>query len=115
MTLYLAHSTSGGGSLDEIALALGLVLLGLAFLVQKSMDRRVSILLLALGLVAFIGSLTFLKNIGGGTTITVQGEDFADDELVSAVAGICAARNEVDDLESAEATFLDRARTAHCT
>lgn len=109
MTLELAHSTSGGGSFDEYALALGLVLLGLAFLVQKSMDRRISILLLVLGLVAFIGSLTFFKNIGGGNTVTVQGQDFTDEEFVSAVAGICAARDEVDDPESAEATFLDRA------
>jgi hypothetical protein len=109
MTLDLAHSTSGGGSFDEIALALGLILLGLAFLVQKSMDRRISILLVVLGLVAFIGSLTFFKNIGGGNTITVQGQEFTEDQLVGAMAAMCTTRNQVDDPQSAQAVFLDRA------
>lgn len=109
MTFVVAHSASGGGSFDEIALAVGLILLGLAFLVQKSMDRRISILLVVLGLVAFIGSLTFFKNIGGGNTITVQGQEFTEDELVGAMAGMCTARNEVEDPDKAQATFLDRA------
>lgn len=109
MNLDLAHTTAGGGSLDEIALALGLILLGLAFLVQKSMDRRISILLVVLGLVAFIGSLTFFKNIGGGNTITVQGQEFTEDELVGAIAAMCSTRDGVDDPQSAQVTFLDRA------
>lgn len=107
--LDLAHSTSGGGSLDEIALALGLILLGLAFLVQKSFKRWVSIVLIVVGLVAFVGSLTFLKNLGGGKTITVQGQEFTEDELVGAMAAMCTARNEVEDPEQAQVTFLDRA------
>lgn len=110
MSLYVAHSaSSGGGSLDQIAVALGVTLLGLAFLVQKSLDRRVSIVLVVLGLVGLVGSFTFLKNLGGGTTITVQGQEFEEEELRDAVDAICTARNEADDPEKAQATFLDRA------
>jgi hypothetical protein len=109
VTLDLAHSTAGGGSFDEIALAVGLILLGLAFLVQKSIDRRVSILLVVIGLVGLIGSQTFLKNIGGGNTITVQGQEFQEEELQGAITAMCTARNEVEDPETAQITFLDRA------
>ena len=107
--MSVAHTASGGGNLDQIALALGLILLGLAFLVQKSLDRRVSFILVALGLVAFVGSLTFLKNVGGGTTITVQGQEFEEEELTGALSAMCTARNEVENTEQAQATFLDRA------
>ena len=110
MAIHLAHSAaSGGGSFDEIALAVGLILLGLAFLVQKSLDRRISILLVVIGAVAFIGSLTFFKNIGGGGMITVQGQEFTEEELSGAVSAMCTARNEVEDPEAAQITFLDRA------
>jgi len=96
--------------LDDIALALGLVLLGLAFLVQKSMDRRVSIALVVLGVVGLVGSFTFLKNVGGGATITVQGQEFQEEELQDAVAALCTARNQATgDPEAAQTTFLDRA------
>jgi len=109
MTLTLAHSAAGGGSLDDIALALGLVLLGLAFLVQKSLDRRVSIALVILGVVGLVGSFTFLKNVGGGSTITVQGQEYEEEQLVDAVAALCTARNEVtNDRDAANAVFLDR-------
>lgn len=107
--IELAHSTSGGGNFDEIALAAGLILLGLAFLVQKSMDRRVGIVLVVLGLVALVGSQTFLKNLGGGNTITVQGQEFTEDELTGAMAAMCTARNEVEMPDQAQVTFLDRA------
>ena len=110
MTIDLAHSASGGGSFDQIALAAGVVLLGLAFLVQKSLDPRVSIALVVLGLVGLIGSFTFFKNIGGGGTLTVQGQEFQVEELQDAVAAICLARETVDnDVEEAQMTFLDRA------
>ncbi|MBW3595284.1 MAG: hypothetical protein KY391_06860 [Actinobacteria bacterium] len=110
IALSFAHSGTGGGNVESIALALGLVLLGLAFLVQRSLDRRVSILLVVLGLVAFVGSFTFLKNVGGGTTITVQGQEFEEEELQDAVAAICTARNEAaTDPEAAQMAFLDRA------
>jgi hypothetical protein len=109
VTLYLAHSTAGGGSFDEIALAVGLILLGLAFLVQKSLDRKISILLVVIGLVGLIGSQTFLKNVGGGNTITVQGQEFEEEELVGAIQAMCTARSEVEDFEAAQTTFLSRA------
>jgi len=110
MTLTLAHSASGGGSVDDIALAVGLILLGLAFLVQKSLDRRVSIALLALGVIGLVGSFTFLKNVGGGSTITVQGQEYEEEQLVDAVAALCTARNEVaNDRDAAYLAFIDRA------
>ena len=110
MTGSVAHSASGGGSLDEVALALGVIFLGLAFLVQKSLDRRVSIALIVLGLVGLVGSFTFLKNIGGGNTITVQGTEYEEDDLQGAVAAICTARNAAaTDPDAAEVAFLDRA------
>lgn len=109
MTLDLAHSTAGGGSFDDIALAVGLILLGLVFLIQKSLDRRVSILLVVIGVVGLIGSQTFLKNTGGGDTITVTGEQFEVEELQGAITAMCTSRNEVEDPEAAEITFQDRA------
>ena len=111
MTFDLAHSaTGGGGSLDQIALALGLVLLGLAFLVQKSLDRRVSIILVVLGVVAFIGSFTFLKGVGGEKTLVVQGQEVTESELQDAVSALCTARNSADDNpESAYTNFIERA------
>lgn len=108
MTIDLAHSTAGGGNFDEIALAVGLILLGLVFLVQKSLDRRISILLVVIGVVGLIGSQTFLKSIGGGKTITVQGQEFEEDELTGAISAMCTARNEVEDPDAAQITFLDR-------
>ena len=110
MRFLSAHSASGGGSLDQIGLAVGVICLGLAFLVQKSLDRRVSIALVVVGLVGLVGSFTFLKNIGGGNTITVQGQEFQEQELQDAVVAICTARNEADtDTEAAELVFLDSA------
>ena len=110
MTDLLAHAASGGGNLDQIGLGLGVVLLGLAFLVQKSLDRRVSIALIVLGLVGLIGSFTFLKDIGGGNTIIVQGQEFEEEKLQDAVAALCTARNAAaGDPDGAEVTFLDRA------
>jgi hypothetical protein len=109
VTFDSAHALSGGGGLENVALAAGLILLGLAFLVQKSLDRRVSIALLGLGLVLFIGSFTFLQNVGGGDTITVQGQEFETSELVDAVTAMCTARDDADDKEGAQATFLNRA------
>lgn len=113
MTLNnLAHSATGGDGLEEIGLVLGLglVVLGLAFLVQKSMDKRVSIALLVLGLVGLIGSFTFLKNIGGETKIVVQGQELGEEQLVDAAAAICTARNEASaDIDAAERAFSDRA------
>ena len=107
----LAHSvSSGGGNLESIALAAGVILLGLAFLVQKSLDRRVSIALVVLGAVALIGSFTFLKNVGSGKSIVVQGQEYTEDELLEAVTALCTAReaalNEPDEAEDA---FLNRA------
>ena len=110
--MTFAHSTSGGGNLDQIALAVGLVLLGLAFLVQRSLDRRVSVILVALGLVAFLGSFTFLKGIGQ-RTITVQDQEFTEDQLVEGVIAICLTRDTFDnDLSEAQVHFLDRAHIA---
>ena len=111
MTFQLAHSaTGGGGSLDQIALAVGLVMLGLAFLVQKSLDRRVSIVLVVLGLIAFIGSFTFLKGVGGEKTIVVQGQEVTESELQDAVSAICTARNSADDNpDNAYTNFIERA------
>lgn len=108
MNLQVAHSASEGGSLGQVALAAGVALLGLAFLVQKSLDRRVSVVLVALGLVGLIGSFTFLKNIGGAGTITVQGQEYEEDELVDVVAATCTARDAAEDPDAAQATFLDR-------
>lgn len=96
--------------MDSIALAVGVICLGLAFLVQKSLDRRVSIALVVIGLVGLVGSFTFLQNIGGGNTITVQGQEFEEEELQDAVTAICTARNEAPtDPDAAEVAFLDRA------
>ena len=108
--LDLAHSTGSGGNLEQIALAAGLILLGLAFLVQKSLDRRVSIALVILGVVAFVGSFTFLKNIGGGNTIIVQDQEYSEDELIEAITAMCTAREAAEnDPEAAEDAFLNRA------
>lgn len=110
MTRYLAHSAAGGGNFEEIGLALGLVLLGLAFLVQKSVDRRVSVALLVLGLVGLVGSQTFLKNLGGGSAIVVQGQEFEEEKLQDSLTALCTARNEAaTDPEAAQRAFLDRA------
>lgn len=97
--------------MDTIALSLGLIFLGLAFLVQKSLDRRVSIALVVLGVVALVGSQTFLKNIGGGNVITVQGTEYEEEELVGAVTALCTARAEAEagDIEAVQAAFVGRA------
>lgn len=111
MTLYLAHVAPKDGAFDEIALIGGLVLLGLAFLVQKSLDRRIGILLFVIGLVGLVGSQTFLKNLGMGDVITVKGQEFQEEELRGAVAAMCTARNQAEDPEAAQITFLDRAHS----
>lgn len=108
MTLDLARSAFGGGRFDDVVLVVGLVLLGLAFLVQKSLDRRISILMVVIGLIGLIGSQTFLKNIGG-KTITVQGQEFQDKELQAAITAMCTARTEVEDPKAAQITFFDGA------
>ena len=109
MTLDLAQSAFGGGRFDDIALVVGLVLLGLAFLLQRSTDRRVGILMVVMGLIGLIGSQTLLKDVGGGNTITVQGQEFQAEELQAAVAAMCTARTEVEDPEAAQITFFDGA------
>ena len=109
MAATVAHSSTGGGGLEEIGLALGLVLLGLAFLVQKSLDKRVGIVLFVLGLVGLIGSFTFLRDNGGSAKIVVEGREFEEEQLVDTVAAICTARNEASsDTEAAQRAFLDR-------
>ena len=107
--MTLAHTTTstGGPGLEQIALSVGIVLLGLAFLVQKSLDPRVSIALLVLGIVAFVGAFTFLR--GGETTITVGGREVSEGDFEGAVLALCLVRDGADDIEAADATFQDRA------
>ena len=108
----VAHSVgTGGGNLETIALSAGIILLGLAFLVQKSLDKRVSIGLVVLGVVAFVGAFTFLKDVGGGEgTIVVQGQEYTEDELTGAITALCTAREAAaDDPDEAEEQFLNRA------
>ena len=104
-----AHTTTGTGGpgLEQIALSLGILLLGLAFLVQKSLDPRVSIALLVLGVVAFIGAFTFLR--GGETSVTVDGREVTEGDLQDAVFALCLVRDGTEDIEAADATFQDRA------
>ena len=110
MTIPLAHSAGSGGSLDQIALAAGVLLLGLAFLVQKSMDRKVSIALVVLGLAGLIASFTVLKNIGGANTIVVNDQEYTEEELQDAITGLCTARETADrDVDEAEDIFQNRA------
>ena len=110
MTVELAHTASGGGSLDQIALAVGLVLLGLAFLVQNSLDRRVSIALVVLGLIGFIGSFTFLEDVGGEMTLFAGGGEVTESDLQDAVSALCTARDAADDNpDQAYMNFIERA------
>lgn len=106
-----AHTAAGGGTnLEQIALAVAVVALGLAFLVQKTVDRRVSVGLVAFGLIALIGSLTFLRGFGEEPAVTVGGEEFSETELQDAVVGLCSARESAtEDVDGAETAFLDRA------
>lgn len=107
--MTFAHTTTstGGPGLEQIALSAGIVLLGLAFLVQKSMDPRVSIALLVLGIVAFVGAFTFLR--GGEASITVDGRQVTEGDLEEAVFALCLVRDGAEQVEAADATFQDRA------
>ena len=110
MTSFAHTATGTGTDLEQIALAVAILVLGLSFLIQNSVDRRVSIGLAAFGLLALIGSFTFLRNIGGDPAIAVDGEEFSESELQDAVVGLCSARESApDDVADAEAAFLDRA------
>ena len=109
--LLLAHGTGGGDSLEQIALAVGVILLGVAFLSQGQLDRKISIGMVVLGVVLLVGSFTFLKALsGGGQSITVGEQTYPVSDLQDAVNGLCTAAEQApEDFESAQALFLDRA------
>ena len=112
MTLDFAHGSADGMSIEAIVLAVGVVLLGAAFLVQKTVDRKVSILLVVVGIAGIIAALTFLDgtSLSGGRSITVQGQEHTEAELGDAVLAICDARDAAqDDPDTANEIFIDRA------
>ena len=107
MTLDVAHGASSGMNIEAVVLAVGVVVLGAAFLVQKTVDPKVSILLVVIGIAGIIAALTFLNP--GGRSITVQGQTYDEAELGEAVLGICDARDAAEeDLDAANEIFIDR-------
>ena len=113
MILHLAHVTSGGGnSIDQIVLAAGVLALGLAFLFQKNVQRKVSIGLVVLGVAGIALSLTVLKPGFGGATVTVDGNEYPEEQLTDATAALCDAIEVEDDLDEVRIIFVDRVHTA---
>jgi hypothetical protein len=113
LILHLAHVTSSGGnSLDQIVLAAGVLALGLAFLFQKNVDRKVSIGLVVLGVVGIALSLTVLRPGFGGATVTINGDDYPEEQLTEASVGLCDAIEVADD-DTGEARdiFVSRVHT----
>ena len=113
MIVHLAHVTSSGGnSLDQVVLAAGVLALGLAFLFQKNVDKKVGILLVVAGVVAIGLSLTVLRPGFGGATVTINGQDYPEEQLTDASAGLCDAIEVAeDDDEEARIIFVDRVHT----
>jgi hypothetical protein len=115
LILHLAHVTSSGGGngLDQIVLAAGVLALGLAFVFQKNVDKKVGVLLVVAGIVAIGLSLTVLKPGFGGATVTINGDDYPEEQLTEASAGLCDATEIAeDDEEEARIIFVDRVHTA---
>ncbi|MDQ3941039.1 MAG: hypothetical protein M3238_06805 [Actinomycetota bacterium] len=112
LTLDLGHSaTSGGTNIDQIVLAGGVVALGVAFLIQKTVDRRVSALLVVIGVAGVVASLTVLKGGAalGEPSIEVQGETYTESQLGETVVALCDARDAARrDVTEANEIFLDR-------
>lgn len=111
MTLQLAHLVGSGGSLEEVALGVSIIFLGLAFLVQRSLNRWVSIVMLAIGVAGVIATFTVFRTAGSAGTLTLQGQDVSVAELRGSVAALCGAREAAadGDAEGAQRAFLDRA------
>lgn len=113
MILHLAHVTSSGGnSIDQIALAVGVLALGLAFLFQKNVKRSVSIALVAFGVLGIVAALTVLRPGFLGETVTINGDEYPEGELQDAAGGLCDSIAASDDLEEVRIIFLDRVHTA---
>ena len=106
--MTVAHTATGGGtSLEQLALAAGVLLLGFAFLVQKTVDRRVSIALVVLGLFAFVGAFTFFN--ASEPSVTVDGRRLTESDANDAIRALCVARDAAGDVAAARSAFEDRA------
>jgi hypothetical protein len=114
LIVHFAHVTSSGGnSIDQIVLAAGVLALGLAFLFQKNVQRKVSIGLVVLGVVGIALSLTVLRPGFGGATVTINGDDYPEEQLTDAALGLCDAIEVADDdPDEARIIFVDRVHTA---
>jgi hypothetical protein len=109
VTLKLAHILSGGSGIEQYALALGVIALGAAFLIQKTVDKKVSIGLVIVGAALLVASFTVLKSSGGGGSITVAGTSYPVSDFENAAAGLCAAQDQAtEDFRTAQVTFLNR-------
>lgn len=118
MNLYLAHIfTSGGGTdLETVLIAGGITCLGLAFLVQKNVDRKISLTLLALGVIGLIAAFAVPSSTPTpkGPTITVQGQKFAISDLEKFIGDLCHAQSVVDaDPGTARDDFLNAHNPLH--
>ena len=117
MTRYLAHGVGAApeaSNVDLIVIAGGVVALGIAFIFQKSVSLRVSIIMVVVGVGGLVAGLTVFNDSGqsaGATTITVQGQDYPVSDLTDAVAGMCEASEAArsGDVEEARTIFIDRA------
>ncbi|HET7481428.1 MAG TPA: hypothetical protein VFK89_01075 [Actinomycetota bacterium] len=114
-----AHLFVGGGGtdLETVLIAVGIVCLGLAFLVQKSVDRRISIALIVLGAIGVAAAFLVpgSKNPPvSGPSITVQGQKYAIADIEKAMGDLCHARSvAVTDPEAARDDFLDAHTPLH--
>jgi hypothetical protein len=116
--LTLAHllTGSGGTDLETVLIAGGITCLGLAFLVKKSVDRKISLTLLALGAVGLVASFAVpsSKPTPKGPTITVQGQKYAISDLEKAIGSLCHATSVVaTDVETARNDFIDAHTPLH--
>jgi hypothetical protein len=116
--LTLAHIFTGGGGtdLETVLIAGGITCLGLAFLVQKNVDRKISITLLALGAVGLVAAFAVPSSSPPvkGPSITVQGQKYAISDLEKAMGSLCHAQSVVDtDVETARDDFLNAHTPLH--
>ena len=118
MNLYLAHllTGSGGTDLETVLIAGGITCLGLAFLVKKNVDKKISITLLALGAVGLVAAFAVPSSAPTpkGPSITVQGQKFAISDLEKAIGDLCHARSVVGtDPETARDDFINAHNPLH--
>ena len=114
----LAHGVGAApqaSNVDLIVIAGGVLALGIAFIFQKSVNLRVGIVMVVLGIGGVVAGLTVFNDAnqtaGASEIITVQGQDYPVGDLTDAVTAMCEASAAARDGEVPEARtiFIDRA------